>query len=81
MEEKIDLMVESLHGMEQRLENLKGHSAGFPSSRMKQPPGPFKSPPKREYSPGRTDVLVSRLNKWSIFDNIKGVFRGRCEKK
>lgn len=62
IEEKLDLMVESLQGMERRLERLKDRPTGSSNKRMRQPPGPFKSPPKRQHSPGRTDVLVSRFS-------------------
>jgi hypothetical protein len=62
VEERLDLMVKSLQGMERKLERWKEQSTEVPSKPRRKRPGPFKAQPKRACNPARTDVLVSDLD-------------------
>jgi hypothetical protein len=59
VEEKMDLVVESLQGMERKLEHWKGHSAELPSKARRKHQGPFPASEKSTCSVARTDILVS----------------------
>lgn len=78
IEEKIDHLVDSLQGMEQKLQSWQGYPAKPPTKHGRNRPGLFKASPKRSSSPRRTDMLVRLLERFKI--NTNAVFREKFAK-
>lgn len=80
VEEKIDFLVNRFQGMEEKLQHWEGNPVKRQAPGGRKRPGPFKTPPKRSLSPGRTELLVSYFDR-SRPTVVERMFRAKFAEK